>query len=68
MVCYSGLVIEQHTYNLYNIILYLYIVFLFIFKTSTEDFRTEQRNTTKGAVYGTGNADPSGAPDFPPGF
>ena len=30
--------------------------------------RTEQRNNTTAAVYGAGNAYPSGAPDLTPGF
>ena len=34
----------------------------------THHYRTKQRNNTTGAVYGTGNAYPSGAPDFTPGF
>ena len=31
-------------------------------------YRTVQRNNTTGAVYGAGNAYPSGEPDFTPGF
>ena len=42
------------------------------FKVFSHDLRRilnkYQRNNTTGAVYGTGNAYPSGAPDFTAGF